>query len=104
MKYYIGCDAHKKYSLFRGISEGGKEIPPVKVSHDREEFRNFLKANPLPVNSPEERDHSKSRINCGHVQKMGPYCQPRHQRSALIGANIPYRRSNSHGSRGPRGA
>ena len=43
MKYYIGCDAHKKYSVFAGISEAGEIIPAQRVEHDRESYRSFLK-------------------------------------------------------------
>jgi len=42
MRYYIGCDAHKKYSVFAGISEAGEVIPAQRVDHDRESFRRFL--------------------------------------------------------------
>jgi transposase len=46
MKYYIGCDAHKKYSVFGGISEMGEVIQEKRVEHDREEFRSFLSTLP----------------------------------------------------------
>lgn len=39
MKYYIGCDAHKKYSVFAGISEPGEGIKTERVEHDRKVFR-----------------------------------------------------------------
>jgi len=43
MKHYIGCDAHKKYSVFSGISEAGEIIPAQRVEHDREKYSSFLK-------------------------------------------------------------
>jgi transposase len=46
MEYYIGCDAHKKYSVFAGISEAGEIIPAQRVEHDRENYRSFLKSLP----------------------------------------------------------
>jgi transposase len=46
MEYYIGCDAHKKYSVFTGISEAGEIIPAQRVEHDRESYRSFLKSLP----------------------------------------------------------
>jgi transposase len=46
MTYYIGCDAHKKYSVFTAISEHGEISPAQRVEHDREEYRSFLKALP----------------------------------------------------------
>jgi len=49
MKHYIGCDAHKKYSVFAGISEAGELMPAKRVEHDRESYRAFLKG--LPAGS-----------------------------------------------------
>lgn len=49
MKYYIGCDAHKKYSVFTGISETGEKMSATRVNHNREEYRQFL--NMLPKKS-----------------------------------------------------
>jgi transposase len=46
MKHYIGCDAHKKYSVFVGISEAGEIIPAQRVEHDPESYRSFLKGLP----------------------------------------------------------
>lgn len=46
MKHYIGCDAHKKYSVFAGVSEAGEIIAPQRVEHDREGYRAFLKGLP----------------------------------------------------------
>ncbi len=46
MNYYIGCDAHKKYSVFTAISEHGEIGPAQRVEHDREKYRSFL--NTLP--------------------------------------------------------
>jgi transposase len=48
MEYHIGCDAHKKYSVFAGTSEAGEIIPARAVGHDRESYRSFLKG-PLPA-------------------------------------------------------
>lgn len=46
MEYYIGCDAHKKYSVFTGISEAGEIIPAQRVEHNRESYCSFLKSLP----------------------------------------------------------
>ena len=46
MEYYIGCDAHKKYSVFAGLSEGGEIIEAKRVGHERQEYRSFLEALP----------------------------------------------------------
>lgn len=50
MTHYIGCDVHKKYSVFAAIDEEGRRIPPRRVEHDREAFRSFLRT--LPPRSP----------------------------------------------------
>ncbi len=49
MEHYIGCDAHKKYSVFAGLSEAGEIIEPRRVEHDKEEYRSYL--NVLPQGS-----------------------------------------------------
>lgn len=49
MEHYIGCDAHKKYSVFVDIEEGGKASSPERVAHDRELYRKYL--NFLPAGS-----------------------------------------------------
>ena len=50
MTNYIGCDVHKKYSVFAGFDEAGKVMKPRRVEHDREGFRTFLES--LPPGSP----------------------------------------------------
>ncbi len=50
MTYYIGCDAHKKYSVFVSMNEQGQCDPPVRIEHTREVLRAFLAA--LPPGSP----------------------------------------------------
>lgn len=42
MRHFIGCDAHKKYSVFVAVDEEGNVKPAVRVGHDREEYRAFL--------------------------------------------------------------
>lgn len=46
MGIYLGCDAHKKYSLFVGVNEAGHTGPLVRVAHDRLLFRSFLRGLP----------------------------------------------------------
>jgi transposase len=50
MNYYIGCDVHKKYSVFAAMDERGGVSRPTKVEHDRDTFRRFLGT--LPSGSP----------------------------------------------------
>lgn len=49
MKNFIGCDAHKKYSMFASINEDGHRAQCIKVNNDRHQFSCFL--NTLPPNS-----------------------------------------------------
>lgn len=39
----IGCDAHKKFSVFVSIDENGQYGPGIRVEHDREVFRAYLR-------------------------------------------------------------
>ncbi len=49
MEHFIGCDAHKKYSVFTGLSEAGEIIPAKRVEHDKNKFRSYLET--LPIGS-----------------------------------------------------
>lgn len=42
MAYFIGCDVHKKYSVFALVDDGGRARPTRRVEHEREGFRRFL--------------------------------------------------------------
>ena len=42
MKYYIGDDAHKKYSVFVTVNENGKAGSPERVPHDKDLYRKYL--------------------------------------------------------------
>lgn len=50
MKQFIGCDAHKKYSVFVAVDEQGRAGPAVRVEHERTRYREFLAQ--LPPHSP----------------------------------------------------
>jgi len=50
MKYYIGDDAHKKYSVFSVINERGVVSSSEKVPHDKGLYQKYLKT--LPAGSP----------------------------------------------------
>lgn len=39
---YVGCDAHKKYSIFVVMDSAGPVGEPVRVDHDRVLFRRYL--------------------------------------------------------------
>jgi len=42
MEYYIGDDAHKKYSIFVIVDEKSKTSSPERVPHDKETYRKYL--------------------------------------------------------------
>src|SRR6185437_423818 len=42
-RVFLGCDAHRKYSVFVAVDEKGKASAPVRVEHDRKQFRMFLR-------------------------------------------------------------
>src|SRR5260370_9992913 len=50
MQQLIGCDAHKRYSIFSSVNEKGRIGRAVRVSNDREAFRGYLEQ--LPTGSP----------------------------------------------------
>jgi hypothetical protein len=50
MAYYVGCDAHKRYSVFTAIGEASRVVLVRRVAHDRESLRLFLRG--LPPGSP----------------------------------------------------
>lgn len=42
MEQFIGCDAHKKFSVFVAVNEKGQAGEAIHVAHDREVYRAFL--------------------------------------------------------------
>jgi transposase len=42
MEQFIGCDAHKKFSVFVTVNEKGQAGEALRVAHDRELYREFL--------------------------------------------------------------
>ena len=49
MEHFIGCDAHKKFSVFVAVDEKGHASEAWRVPHDRPFYREFLSR--LPANS-----------------------------------------------------
>jgi transposase len=84
MKYYIGCDAHKKYSVFTGLSEAGEIIPAKRVEHDKQKFYSFLKTLPTGseiamesvgnwywlIDEMEKAGHKPSLVHAGKAKLM----------------------------------
>ena len=42
MEQFIGCDAHKKFSVFVAVNEKGQAGEAQRVVHDRQLFREFV--------------------------------------------------------------
>jgi transposase len=49
MEQFIGCDAHKKFSVFVAVNEKGQAGPALRVGQDRQLYREFLAR--LPAHS-----------------------------------------------------
>ena len=49
MEQFIGCDAHKKFSVFVAVNEKGQAGEAFRVAHDRKLYREFLAR--LPAHS-----------------------------------------------------
>src|SRR6202795_2432576 len=49
MEQFIGCDAHKNFSVFVAVNEKGQAGEALRVEHDRQQYREFLAR--LPPNS-----------------------------------------------------
>jgi transposase len=50
MKQFIGCDVHKKYSVFVSMDENGKASQAKRVDHANGELQEYLKT--LPAGAP----------------------------------------------------
>jgi hypothetical protein len=42
MEQFIGCDAHKKFSVFVAVNEKGHAGEALRVMHERQLYREFL--------------------------------------------------------------
>lgn len=85
MEYYIGCDAHKKYSVFTGLSESGEILPAKRVEHkDKKQYRAYLETLPAGsriaiesignwywmVDEMEKAGHQPLLVNAGKAKLM----------------------------------
>lgn len=84
MRHYIGCDAHKKYSVFVSASEGGEIGPVQRVEHDRESYRSYLDGLPAAsqiavesvgnwywmIDEMEKAGHVPTLVNAGKAKLM----------------------------------
>lgn len=46
MQQFIGCDAHKRFSVFVAVDERGRATQPVRVEHRQPHYAEFLKQLP----------------------------------------------------------
>jgi transposase len=78
MEQFIGCDAHKKFSVFVAVNEKGHVGEAIRVAHDREAYRKFLAGlPPRSVIAVEASGHYSwlvDEMECmGHCPKL---CNP----------------------------
>ena len=74
MEQFIGCDAHKKFSVFVAVNEKGQAGEALRVAHDRKLYREFLAR--LPAHSAIAVEASGSYswlVGSGHRLKL---CNP----------------------------
>ena|SRR6266516_3128363 len=43
VRSFMGCDAHRKYSVFVAMDEQGRTTAPIRVEHHLKELRMFLR-------------------------------------------------------------
>jgi len=81
MEQFIGCDAHKKFSLFISMNQEGYYGKPIRVPHDRERMRAFLEA--LPAGSKIALETSGSYYwLVDEMERAGHQAQLAHARTA----------------------
>jgi transposase len=78
MRQFIGCDAHKKFSVFVAVNEKGQAGEAVRVVHDRQLYREFLARLPAQSEIAVEASGNYSWVvdeieNAGHRPKL---CNP----------------------------
>jgi transposase len=78
MEQFIGCDAHKKFSVFVAVNEKGHAGEALRVTHDRQLYREFLAQLPQGSNIALEASGSYSWLvdemeRSGHHPKL---CHP----------------------------
>src|SRR6478609_11591248 len=71
MEQFIGCDAHKKFSVFVPVNEKGQAGEALRVAHDRQLYREFLAR--LPAHSTIAVEASGEMERSGHRPKL---CSP----------------------------
>src|SRR3984885_10146024 len=70
MEQFIGCDAHKKFSVFVAVNEKGQPGEALRVVHDRELYREFLARLPAHSAIAVEASGSYSWL-VGEMERLG---------------------------------
>src|SRR3984885_12106764 len=78
MEQFIGCDAHKKFSVFVAVNEKGQAGEALRVAHDRQLYSEFLGRLPAHSAIAVEASGSYSWLvdemeRCGHHPRL---CNP----------------------------
>jgi transposase len=78
MEQFIGCDTHKKFSVFVAVNEKGHAGEALRVPHDRQLYREFLGRLPAHSEIAVEASGSYSWLvdemeRCGHRPRL---CNP----------------------------
>lgn len=55
MALYIGCDAHRKFSVFVSVDSDNRESTPQRAEHDHQAWKLTWKAFPWVVSWPWRR-------------------------------------------------
>ena len=42
MQSFLGCDAHKHYSVFVAVDERGKATQPIRIEHNVAAYQRYL--------------------------------------------------------------
>jgi len=78
MEQFIGCDAHKKFSVFVAVNEKGQAGEALRVNHERPLYREFLARLPAGSSIAVEASGTYNRLvdemeQAGHHPKL---CNP----------------------------
>ena len=74
MEQFIGCDAHKNFSVFVAVNEKGHAGEALRVAHDRQLYREFLARLPAHSAIAVEASGSYSWL-VDEMERAGPQAQ-----------------------------
>src|ERR1700683_4287389 len=93
MEKFIGCDAHKKFSVFVAVNEKGQPGEALRVAHDRQLYRELLARLPAHLAIAVEASGSYSWLvdemeRAGHRPKL---CNPHEAKRRMGLTNKTYK-------------